>query len=296
MSVFRDRDTSQATSFAPGDHPASFTELMSAVQNGSKLPDIARANLLCAEGLPGNETVAHEPLMKQLDVWAKRVDEETRRHRYRFEQNPAEFNRSEGYFRMMMLGVVLAEDFGVRYDPARQSSPDVANANDRFFASADAVFLTGVLGDNRQGTCSSLPVLYVAVGRRLGYPLHLVTTKGHLFVRWEGKGERFNIEAAGQGLNTFADDYYRRWPFPVTAQEEQAEGYLKNLDAAGELAVFLSIRAMCLRESGRVQEAAQAFAQASKLAPQCRTYAAMHAQLVGQNHSLTSSDGIKNQR
>ena len=33
----------------------------------------------------------------------------------------------------------------------------------------------------------------MAVGRRLGYPLKLVTTKGHLFVRWEGAGERFNI-------------------------------------------------------------------------------------------------------
>ena len=30
-----------------------------------------------------------------------------------------------------------------------------------------------------RGTCSSLPVLQVAVGRRLGYPLKLVTTKGH---------------------------------------------------------------------------------------------------------------------
>jgi hypothetical protein len=279
MSVFRERDASQATSIAPGNHPASFTELMKAVQSGGKPPDIARANLLCAEGLPGNETAAHESLMKQLDAWAKRVDEETRRHRYRFEQNPAEFKRSEGYFRILMLGVVLAEDFGVRYDPARQSSPDAANANDRFFAAADAVFLNGVLGDKRQGTCSSLPVLYVAIGRRLGYPLHLVTTKGHLFVRWDGQGERFNIEATGHGLNSFDDDYYRKWPLGITADEEQAEGHLRNLDPAGELALFLSIRGMCLKDNGRIPEAAEAFGRAAATVPECRSYRVMHNHL-----------------
>ena len=101
------------------------------------------------------------------------------------------------------------------------------------------------------GTCSSLPVLQVAVGRRLGYPLKLVTTKGHLFVRWEDAHERFNIEAAGRGVNRFTDDYYRHWPFELAPAEEVAEGYLKSLTPPEELAVFLSIRGMCLREAGR---------------------------------------------
>jgi hypothetical protein len=111
------------------------------------------------------------------------------------------------------------------------------------------------------------------------YPLHLVTTKGHLFVRWEGQGERFNIEATSHGLNTFDDDYYRKWPFAITAEEEQAEGYLRNLDAKGELALFLSIRGLCLRDNGRLGEAAEAFAAASRLAPQCRSYYEMHRHL-----------------
>ena len=134
------------------------------------------------------------------------------------------------------------------------------------------------------GTCSSLPVLQVAVGRRLGYPLKLVTTKGHLFVRWEGAGERFNIEAAGQGVNRFTDDYYRHWPLEITAAEESAEGYLKSLAPPEELAVFLSIRGMCLREAGRMEEAASAFAAAARLAPGCRGYHVMLASLRAASH------------
>jgi hypothetical protein len=129
------------------------------------------------------------------------------------------------------------------------------------------------------GTCSSLPVLQVAVGRRLGYPLKLVTTKGHLFLRWEDPHERFNIEAAGQGVNRFMDDYYRHWPLEITPVEEAAEGYLKSLTPSEELAVFLSIRGMCLREAARLPEAAEAFAAATRLAPACRGYQVMLASL-----------------
>ena len=67
-----------------------------------------------------------------------------------------------------------------------------------------------------------MPVLYVAVGRRLGYPLKLATTKGHLFARWDGLDhsypawrERFNIEGT-HGFSSYPDDYYKTWPFKLT--------------------------------------------------------------------------------
>lgn len=298
---------------------------------------IARMNLLCTEGL----TVTNEPdvegCMATLGKWAERVRSETERHFYRFKQNPAEFENSEGFFRMLMLVVVLAEDFGVRYDPQKRVDPTSARMDDGFFANPRDVFLHGLLGPERRGTCSSLPVLYVAIGRELGYPLKLVTTKGHLFVRWEdgpspqpspgrtgrgsqlqrdewraasdgrrspdpiGRGrametsgerfngptferfnalrfEHFNVEATSHGLNRFSDDYYRHWPFEITSAEEASEGYLKSLTPPEELAVFLSIRGMCLREAGRLKEAAEGFGAAAKLSPGCRSYRVMEAE------------------
>jgi hypothetical protein len=107
--------------------------------------------------------------------------------------------------------------------------------------------------------------------------LNLVPTKGHLFVRWEGARETFNIEAAGKGVNRFSDEYYRHWPLEITPAEETAEGYLKSLTPPRELAVFLSIRGMCLREAGRLSEAAEAFAAATRFAPACRGYQVMLA-------------------
>jgi hypothetical protein len=269
--------------------PASLAELLAGSATSLAQVPVADLNLLCSRGLcPTNEPDL-EACAATLATWAARVRSETERHRYRFERNPAEFENSAGFFRMLMLCIVLVEDYGVRYDAERRAGAAATRAGDGFFADPGAVFVHGLLGPEHKGTCSSLPVLYVAVGRRLGYPLKLVTTRGHLFVRWEGEGERFNVEATARGLSRFEDDYYRHWPFQVSPAEEAAEGYLKSLTAPEELAAFLSIRGMCLREQGRLPEAAEAFAAAARLAPACRGYQVMLASLQARSASRAQS-------
>jgi hypothetical protein len=247
----------------------------------SNLPpvDIGALNLLCASDLSKLPEPKPEDVSKVLDSWSQHVRSETARHLYRFDQHPKEFENSPGFFRMLMLAVVLAEDYGIQYDPRRRAMPGAPITGDGFFADPDAVFITGLLGSRHIGTCSSLPVLYVAIGRRLGYPLKLVTTKGHLFVRWDGNGERFNIEAAGNGVNRFDDDYYRHWPFEIIPEEEKAEGYLQSMTPAQELACFLSVRGMCQKEAGDLKGAAESFAAAAKFAPQCESYGRMQRNL-----------------
>jgi len=236
--------------------------------------DIAVVNALCAYGLPGTSQVNSKAITHALDEWSKRVASETARHLHKFREHPAEFNNSEGYFRVLALVTVLQQDFHVRYNPERILSPDFSDPRD--------LFLHGVLGDRRQGTCVSMPVLYVAVGRRLGYPLKLVTSKAHLFARWEsadGK-ERFNIEATNEGLNCFPDEYYRTWPVAMSDAEVASGQFLKSLSPAEELAVFLSARGHCLEAAGRLAEAQLAHAHAHVLAPQSPLYLAFLAGAV----------------
>jgi hypothetical protein len=251
---------------------ATLADLLTRTSTDLANHDIGVLNLLCAQCLPGADDLDVKRTLTTLDQMAGRVRAETDRHAYRFRRNPAEYEHSEGFFKMLILAVVLAEDFGVHYAPTKAGPPSEARQGDGFFADAHDVFLHGLTGARRRGTCSSLPVLQVAVGRRLGYPLKLVTTKGHLFVRWEDAQERFNIEAAGQAVNRFSDDHYRHWPLEVTEEEVAAEGYLTSLTPPEELAVFMSIRGMCWLEAGRYSEASESFQAAARLAPHCRGY------------------------
>jgi hypothetical protein len=223
--------------------------------------DIAEMNLLCATGLPGAGNLSAGRCRATLDAWARQVRRETDRHLYRFRQAPAEFNHSEGYFRMLMLVTVLQQDFGVRYNPDRIRGIDFRDSRD--------LFIHGLLEEPHTGTCASMPVLYVAAGKRLGYPLKLVLTHGHIFARWEGADgrDRFNVECASRGMLSFPDEYYKTWPTPLTDEQVRRGRYLLSLGAAEELAVFVESRGHCLLDNGRIQEARMAYEHACRLDP-----------------------------
>ena len=264
--------------------------------------DLAEMNLLCAQGLPGVADFDMAASLALLDQWTDRVDAETRRNWHRFKDNPAEYHHSEVEYRMGMLVTVLQLDCGVHFNPdlipfsqPGQQGPAVEKA---FFANPGQVFLTEVLSDRRTGSCASMPVLYAAIGRRLGYPVTLSNAKEHLFVRWDRGGGQghVNIEGTGKGFIIRSDDDFKKWPDAITDAEIKAGQYLKSLTPSEELAVCLFTRGIAFYHHHRAAEALVAFAEAARLWPQGREWRTgivlaaeqlapleMHATLPGPN-------------
>jgi hypothetical protein len=161
---------------------------------------------------------------------------------------------------------VLQRDLGVRYNEAKIHEHVPLDVEDRF--------VHGIL-QGHGGTCASMPVLYAAVGRRLGYPIKLVAAKGeswmHLFCRWdEPGGERFNVEGTNRGLSCHPDDYYRTGPYAPTAKYERECGLLRSMTPREELAGFLAQRGFCWKDTGDFWREAVAFAWSLALAPHNR--------------------------
>jgi hypothetical protein len=245
---------------------ASLDELLKMSPEQLADVDIAEMNLLCATGLPGAENLDIDQRLATLDRWAARVKHETDRHLYRFAQNPGNYENSEGYFRMLMLVTVLQQDFGVHYNKQRIRDVDFRRSQD--------LFIHGMIGDDNGGTCVSMPAIYTAVARRLGYPVKLVLTKSHTFCRWDAPNDRINIEGTNQGMNSFSDEYYLTWPEKVSEAEARHNRYLISLTPAEELASFLASRGHCLIDNGRTKEAFDAYAAANRLAPKHPAYLA----------------------
>jgi hypothetical protein len=221
--------------------PTTYAELSALSPENLAKCDIALMNLLCAEGLRGSEPLNISGCLATLDSWAGHLKNEIERNLYRYRSDPGTFQNCEGRYRMGMLVTVLKQDMKVHYDDER-SNDEPAEA---FFADAGSVFINGMLGPRRAGTCGSIPVLVVALARRLGYPVKLVIARSHTFARWDDGKDRFNIEASnGGGMIEHPDDYYRTWPKPIIEEMIAAEGYLKSLSPSGELAVFLQTRAV----------------------------------------------------
>ena len=223
--------------------------------------DLAEVDLTLATGLPGAERLDIRACLDWIDRAAAWVRYDTEGTFEQFRRNPGEFDNSEGTFRVVSMVSVLQRGLGVRYNSERTG--DLEQWTD----SRDE-FIHGMIG-GPGGTCASLPVLYVAVGRRLGYPMRLVTTFRHQFALWDGPvGERFNIEITNKGLNTFPDEYYRTWPVPLRdVPWWWRMEFLHSLSPRAEIAHGWQKRGFVLRSNGFVREAVKAFAIAWSLIP-----------------------------
>lgn len=223
--------------------------------------DIAGVNLLCTEGLPGADRIDPALCLRTLDRMAERVRQRTNPEVFR--QRPQKWQSSEAIFRIHAMISVLQREFGVRYNPAKVPVDVPLDLDDSF--------IHGII-QGQGGTCGSLPVLYVAVGRRLGYPLKLVAARGpeygHSFVRWdEPGGERFNIEVNDKSFGSPPDDHYRTGMYETRPDWERSGSILKSKTPREEVAAFLSQRAACWGEAGQKRQEVEALAWASALAP-----------------------------
>ncbi len=260
------------------DVPGSHYDLLAMSPDELAKVDFALMNLLCAKGLPGAEDLNIPATLAKLDEWAAKVKFETERHLYRVtDPRYAEhYNHSEARLRAEFIVQVLQEDCGVHYNEARISNPDFRNAQD--------IFIHGMIGSDNGGTCASMPVLYTAIGRRLGYPMRLVLAREHIFCRWDDGNERFNIEGATNGgIDYYPDQHYMKWPKPISEASVKSGEFLKSLPPAEELSTFLFDRGICCHKNGRLLEARVAFAEAARLRPQSRnTQNALRVVVAGQ--------------
>lgn len=248
-------------------YPQSYAKLLAIPDAELEQLDIAVVNLLCAQGLNGSENLNIDASIKILDEWAKLVKQAEKKYSAGFFQNRQKYNDSYAMFQAVNLGLTLKEDLKCRYNQELVESGAMEDIQStRFFKDSRDIFIHGFTG-KQTGSCSSLPVLMVSVGRRCGYPLKLVTCKGHLFCRWDDDKEIFNIETACPGVDSKPDSYYKRWPHPASDAEVQSEKYLKSLSPREELGLFFDLRGACLQSNQQFFEAIESYNCALKSFP-----------------------------
>ena len=247
--------------------------------------DIADMNLLCATGLPGAEGMDIDKCLARLDQWAARVKHETERHLYRltaprYADHAEHYKHSEARFRAEWLVSVLQQDIGLHYH-AGFVPQDVAVVP---LKTSKEAFLHGLM-DNEDahkafgGNCVSLPVAYVAVGRRLGYPVKLACSKEHTFCRWEGENhpnpawcDRFNFDGAGNGFSIDPDEFYLSWPRKSASDHVELCDWLKSLTPQQELALFMANRGHVLTHVSKDYAGALvAYSHCARLWPSSRS-------------------------
>jgi hypothetical protein len=227
--------------------------------------DIAHLNLIAAQGLPGAERLDIARCLRTLDEWTERVRGYTQRIAHQFHRNPGEWENCWERFLIAAMLTHLQRDIGLSYPPALREMDDRS-----FYKNAAHLFVHGVV-DEPGGTCSSLPVVYTAIGRRLGYSLKLVLGNRHLFARWDAPGQpRFNVECTSRGFVSHPDEHYLNWPTPVPPEDVVSNGLLRSMTPREELVIFLGNRGAVWSANQAYGDAVEAYVHAYRLAPNLR--------------------------
>jgi hypothetical protein len=139
--------------------------------------------------------------------------------------------------RIRALNTVLFRDEGFHYDRAV-----FARSNRTYY------YLNGIL-DTKKGICYTMPLLYVSVAQRLGYPIYPVAVPDHLFARYvDSSFKEQNIETTSGGKYFTDAEYFK--DFSVGARGRSSGGYLRTMTYHEFLAHILVASAFGLRGDG----------------------------------------------
>ena len=127
----------------------------------------------------------------------------------------------------------------------------------------NSLFLHTVM-DKKQGYCLSMSVLYLAIGERLGLPLHGVVVPGHFFVRYDDGRVRFNIETTSKGGNASDKHYEKKFKVPTLNGRSI---YLKNLTKIQTLGCFFNNLGNSYSDVDDMESALLAFERAVEINP-----------------------------
>jgi regulator of sirC expression with transglutaminase-like and TPR domain len=124
--------------------------------------------------------------------------------------------RTDPDYRIRALNTYLYKSTGLQYD---LSDPYVEKPENRY--------LNGIL-DTKKGSCVTMPLLYLAIAQRLGYPVYPVNVPYHLFLRYvDPTLEQKNIEATGGG-GFIPDDEYKA-VLQISKKSIKTGAYLRTL-------------------------------------------------------------------
>jgi hypothetical protein len=207
-------------------------------------------NLTVAKGIPECSGLDIGKYIATVDSWARAIDDGSRRLEPSAKDEPL-YKYDRDLWRAGGMAIALAGPaFGVKYtgDKLDPSKPEQS-------------FVYGLI-DRRVGTCASMPVLYMAIGHRLGWPIHGVVSKDHMWARWDDGipadkgGKRFNLEATtatsdglmGEFASTTDEEYAKDLGTPQIAVRSGSD--MTSLTPRETLGVYLQSRAAYWQHHG----------------------------------------------
>lgn len=120
------------------------------------------------------------------------------------------------------------------------------------------------------GQCETLPMLYMAIAQRLGYPVYAVHAPEHSFLRYVDPslpGGAINIEVSGRQISWLSDAGYAHW-LNINDRAIKSGAFLRTLTRRQWLGLLLEENAVVFSKAGYWDRAILYVKKAQELDPQ----------------------------
>lgn len=157
-------------------------------------------------------------------------------------------------YKKLALNTYLFRDYKLEYDLADPYAMKLENRS-----------IKGIL-DSKKGSCITMPMLYMAIAQRMGYPVYPVATPDHNFLRYvDPKLKKQNIEATSNG--GYSPDKVLIKELEVSEKGIKSGAYMKTLTYREYLAEFLSHNGSYWAQQGNFEKALDYLEKATEIYP-----------------------------
>ena len=222
-------------------------------------------NLVVAKGIPALSDLDIGRYVRMADAWAADLRGRMPALELEFHKTPQDWRNDLDFFRLGLVCWYAEMILGISY------REDQRNVSFVLYTDPTDLFLNGVM-DTRRGTCGTLALLDVVLGRRIGLPVSLACIGSHFLCRFDDGRKSFNIEATqtgGQGFSSQTDDFVLA-KHHVPAKAMRCGSDLRAVTPREMLGLFLGLRARHLENTRRMREAEPDYLLARYLFPENR--------------------------
>jgi hypothetical protein len=152
--------------------------------------DLALANWLIVADIPEFQNLTREDYFKQLDAMTEQVKQKMAKWQAAGWPTANSDDPQTRCQRFCSAMIRLNFGYAKEFQDATNLTPMVMKA---LYSNPDNIFLAGLLR-TKQGTCVSMPLIYLVIGQRFNMPVHLVEIGKHYFIRWDEPRFHMDIE------------------------------------------------------------------------------------------------------
>lgn len=245
----RNRIVEQDQAYSFGDFPPE-TRAEEELEAMLGLPesdiDLALANWLIVADLPPFEDMTREEYSTRI----RRFTAHSRSVIQRAKEDPDFAGPIETPEQLCYIFCCSIISLGIEYNEEFKKRGQGAMDVREQYRDANNIFLPGLCRTGK-GSCVTMPMLYLVIGQRFGFPVYMVTVGQHAFIRWDQPEYRINIETTivDKVALTPDEDFYLENE-NLTREKLRGTNDLKNLNKYEVIALLLNTRSGWYRAQG----------------------------------------------